>query len=82
MECFIYKSSKKTELYLYIAKKDDFSCLPQPLYDSLGEPIFVMELELTPDRTLAREDPATVIKNLLNKGFHIQLPPSLINPPD
>jgi hypothetical protein len=76
MKTFIYKSTKKEELYLYISKKDDFSDVPQELYNSMGkEPVFVMELELSPERPLAREDVNTVIKNLETQGFHVQMPP-------
>lgn len=78
MKTYIYKSTKKEELYLYIAKKDDFSEVPQELYDSMGkEPVFVMELELSPQRPLAREDVQQVMKNLENQGFHVQMPPRL-----
>ena len=76
MKTFIYKSTKKDELYLYIANKDDFSDVPQSLYDSMGkEPVFVMELELSSDRPLAREDVTIVMKNLETQGFHVQMPP-------
>jgi len=32
MQCYIYKSLKKDELYLYLNKKDDFSELPETLF--------------------------------------------------
>lgn len=80
MNAYIYKSSRKAELYLYIIEKDDFSNVPQALYDSMGkEPIFVMEIELTPERKLARENVNMVIKNLETKGFHLQIPPPIAN---
>ncbi|MGR9101238.1 MAG: YcgL domain-containing protein [Gammaproteobacteria bacterium] len=75
MRCFIYKSSRKDGLYLYLAQKDDFSGVPQALLDGMGEPAFVMELELTPDRKLAREDAAQVLLQLRNRGFFVQMPP-------
>lgn len=76
MKTFIYKSTKKEELYLYIINKDDFSDVPQSLYDSMGrEPVFVMELELSADRPLAREDVNKVMENLETQGFHVQMPP-------
>lgn len=76
MKTFIYKSTKKDELYLYICKKDDFSDVPQELYNSMGkEPVFVMELELSAERPLAREDVNIVMKNLQTQGFHVQMPP-------
>lgn len=78
MNSYIYKSSQKNELYIYLANKDDFSNVPQALYDSMGkEPIFIMEVDLTPERKLAREDVSTVIKNLENQGFHVQIPPPI-----
>lgn len=76
MIAYIYKSRIKDELYLYINKKDDFSQVPQALYNSMGkEPIFVMEVKLSPERQLARENVNTVIKSLKNQGFHVQIPP-------
>jgi uncharacterized protein YcgL (UPF0745 family) len=78
MIAYIYKSRTKDELYLYISKKDDFSQVPQTLYNSMGkEPVFVMEVELSPDRKLAREDVNTVIKSLETQGFHVQIPPPI-----
>ena len=75
MLCFIYKSNKQNELYLYVNKKDDFSSLPDILINRIGEPVFVMELELTPDRKLAREDTKKVIEHLQERGFFVQMPP-------
>ena len=80
MNTYIYKSSKKDELYLYLAKKDDFSIVPQALYDSMGkEPIFVMEIELSPEKQLAREDVTKVMNSLQTQGYHMQMPPQILN---
>jgi uncharacterized protein len=76
MQCYIYKSNKKEELYLYIEKKNDFSNIPDLLLKSFGNLEFVMDLDLTPNRKLARENSGEVIKQLQEKGFFIQLPPS------
>ena len=78
MQCFIYKSLKKEELYLYLDKKDDFSDIPEPLFNSLGRIKFVMELEITPERKLAREDANKVLSSLQDKGFFVQMPPTII----
>jgi len=80
MQCFIYKSLKKGELYLYLDKKDDFSAVPEALFSSFGRLEFVMELQLTPERKLARENPEKVMNSLQSKGFFVQLPPTLISP--
>jgi uncharacterized protein YcgL (UPF0745 family) len=81
MQCFIYKSLKKEDLYLYIDKKDDFSKVPEMLFNSFGRMTFVMELELTPERKLAREDAGKVIANLKEKGFFVQMPPTRVEAP-
>lgn len=81
MQCFIYKSLKKDSLYLYIDKKDDFSRVPEALFNSFGKIEFVMSLELTLERKLARENAANVIHQLKEKGFFVQLPPVQLDAP-
>ena len=61
-------------MYIYLADKDDFSKVPAEIMRALGVTEFAMELELTPERQLAREDVPTVMNNLSEKGFHLQLP--------
>ena len=78
MQCFIYKSLKKSELYLYLEKKDDFSNVPEPLLKSFGRIEYVMDLELTAERKLAKEDTKNVLDNLEKKGFFVQVPPTII----
>ncbi len=78
MQCFIYKSLKKEELYLYLQNKDDFSNIPEPLLSSFGRIEFVMELEITPERKLARESSHKVLSDLQEKGFFVQMPPIII----
>lgn len=78
MQCFIYKSLKKSELYLYIEKKDDFSKIPESLLNSFGRLEFVMDLELIAGLKLAREDVRTVRTSLEEKGFFVQIPPTII----
>jgi uncharacterized protein YcgL (UPF0745 family) len=75
MQCFIYKSLKKDYLYLYIVNKDDFSKVPEALLNSFGKMEFVMDIELSPERKLAREDAGKIIDNLKYPGFFVQLPP-------
>ncbi|HRC72760.1 MAG TPA: YcgL domain-containing protein [Candidatus Competibacter sp.] len=74
MLCAIYKSRKKQDTYLYMAAKDDFSKVPDNLLELLGEPIYIMDLELSPQRKLAQEDAADVLRNLQERGWHLQMP--------
>lgn len=78
MRCFIYKSLKKEELYLYLQNKDDFTAIPEALFKSFGHTEFVMELEISPERKLAREDSQKVLLSLQEKGFFVQMPPTII----
>lgn len=73
--CSIYKHPKKNEMYLYVKKDVDFNELPQELTSQFANPVFVMDLLLTKDRKLARENIETVMENINSKGFHLQLPP-------
>ena len=77
IQCWIYKSSKKEDMYLYVPEEDNFDDLPDALTTMFGKPSFVMELLLSPDKKLAKEDSMTVMKNLKQQGFHLQLPPDL-----
>ncbi len=76
MQCYIYKSLKKDLLYLYVNKKDDFSSVPEELLQSFGTMAFVLEVELAPERKLAKEDSEKVLASLKAKGFFVQLPPT------
>ena len=73
--CYIYRSKRKDELYLFLAKEDDFECVPEVLRKSFGQLEKAMELDITPESKLARSDAAEVIANLKERGFHIQMPP-------
>ncbi len=74
MQCYIYRSSIKEGLYVYLADEDGLETLPQPVMKQLGTPEFSMTLELHPDKALGQEDVCVVLKNLKSQGFHIQMP--------
>lgn len=74
MKCYIYRSSRKPDIYIYLADKEDFSKLPEDIISSLGIIKFAMELDLNAEKKLAKENPTAVMKNLKAHGFHIQLP--------
>ena len=74
MKCFIYSSSNKPDLYIYLAEEDNFENVPKAMYASLGNIAFSMELDLSEKTRLARDDINVVKANLKEHGFHIQLP--------
>ncbi|MCC2607382.1 YcgL domain-containing protein [Planctobacterium marinum] len=75
MLCAIYKSSKKTETYLYVEKRDDFSRVPEPLMDTFGKPQFVMLFNLAGSKSLIRTSNDKVSEALTESGYYLQLPP-------
>lgn len=80
MQAYVYKSLRKADTYVYLAARDDFARLPEPLRTQLGPLAFVLEVTLGPERKLAQEDPAVVRDNLAARGFHLQFPPTVIDP--
>ncbi len=76
--CNIYRSSKKEGMYLYVDNKDDLEKVPEELFGVFGKPVFSMSLLITKDKKLARADAAKVLQEIDEKGFYMQMPPSLI----
>lgn len=75
MNCTIYKSKRKLEMYLYLAEGHKLEDVPEILMNSFGPSEFVMDLELSPERTLARADVKVVMSHLKDNGFYLQMPP-------
>lgn len=73
-KCFIYRCSRKPDMYIYLLEEDDFSKVPKAIYNSLGIIEFAMELELSPDKKLARTNAEEVIQSLEENSFYLQLP--------
>lgn len=76
LHCCVYKSLRKQKTFLFVSKENDFSRVPEPLLKALGEVEKLLELELTPERQMARGKASHIINDLLEKGFHLQLPPT------
>ena len=80
MHVFVYKSLRKAETYLYLREKDAFDDVPPMVRAPLGELQPVLEFDLTPERRLARADADVVRVNLVERGFHLQVPPTQPDP--
>jgi uncharacterized protein YcgL (UPF0745 family) len=72
---YIYRSSKKEELYLFLAEEDNFECVPEEVMKAFGAPRKAMELEVKAGMKMARSKPEEVLANLKEQGFHLQMPP-------
>lgn len=90
MWCEIYKSSKKDEMYLYVARPnasendeqvEPLAVLSDALKNAFGRATFVMSLELHEEKKLARANVMHVMDSIQTNGYFLQLPPEgLINP--
>src|SRR3546814_10208731 len=56
MHAYVYKSLRKADTYVYLAEREDFERLPEPLRAQLEPLRFVLDVALVPGRKLARED--------------------------
>ena len=81
MLAHVYKSPKRADTYVYLAARDDFERIPESLRMQLGPLQFVLEVDVSPGRRLATEDPDVVRENLVVRGFHLQFPPSAAGDP-
>ncbi|MEP6906472.1 MAG: YcgL domain-containing protein [Pseudoxanthomonas sp.] len=79
MQAYVYKSQRKDDTFVYLATRDDFQRIPEALRVPLGDLVFVLEVALTPERKLARENTETVRQNLAAQGFHVQFPPRIFD---
>lgn len=80
VNCQVYRCSKQEGMYLYIHEDKTSSDLPEELIKMVKELTHAMDLKLSQDRKLASEDVLLVIKNLEEKGYHLQMPPDPLNP--
>lgn len=73
--CTIYRGSRQADLYLYLRDGIEPATLPEALRARLGSLTQVMQLDLTPQRKLARVDVLGVMRQLGTQGWFLQLPP-------
>jgi uncharacterized protein YcgL (UPF0745 family) len=80
MHAYVYKSLRKPDTYLYLRERDGFALVPDGVRLPLGELQFVLEVTLNAQRKLAREDVGVVMRNLQERGFHLQRPEQVLDP--
>ena len=74
--CVVYRCSKQPEMYVYLRPDLGAADLPPALAERTGRLTRVMELELSPERRLARVDVNRVIEQLAGPGYFLQMPPN------
>ncbi|MFV8571098.1 YcgL domain-containing protein [Marinobacter sp. SBS5] len=70
----VYRSTKKTDTYIYVRRGQDWQELPEALRSIFGQPAHAMDLLLTPEKQLARTTGKEVLGALEEKGFFLQMP--------
>lgn len=73
--CSIYRSTRKSGMYLYVPREQGMAKVPEQLKTLFGKPEHAMDMVLTEQRKLAREDIVQVMENLQSQGYHLQMPP-------
>jgi len=71
-----YKTQKTEELFLFVPTEKGLESLSDELLVMFGDPIHVIDFELTPNRKMGREDAAKVYESIQSKGYFMQMPPS------
>ena len=74
--CQIYKSVHNTEMYLYVEKTRGLEDVPDALMKRFGDSCKLMTLMLEPGRKLARANVDDVMREIADKGFYLQMPPT------
>ena len=80
VNCKIYRCTKRDEMYLYVHEDKTTDELPEDLLKLVKNLIHVMDLELSPERKLARVDVMLVMKQLEEQGYFLQMPPDPLKP--
>jgi len=76
MICYVYRSNRKRDTYLYIKEEGDFSCIPETVLQVFGSPEFSLSFDLHTEKRLAQADTNEVMNRLETEGFYLQLPQS------
>lgn len=75
VECEVYRSRRRDEMYLYVALPIDRNSLPEALVTEFLCTNPVLKLWLDSRRKLARVSAEAVIEALRERGYYLQMPP-------
>ena len=75
VSCWVYKSDRRQDTYIYLGAEDDFDSIPPALRDAMGPLEFVLQVDLEATRKLPNADAERVMEEVSNTGFYLQLPP-------
>ncbi|AXS82076.1 MULTISPECIES: YcgL domain-containing protein [Marinobacter] len=70
----VFRSSKKSDTYIFVRRGQEWEELPESLRGIFGQPVHSMDLVVTPDRKLARTTGKQVLEAIGEKDFFLQMP--------
>jgi len=70
----VFRSSKKSDTYIFVRRGQKWDELPDSLKTIFGNPVHSMDLIMTPDRKLSRTTGEQVLKAIAEKDFFLQMP--------
>ncbi|MCX8580214.1 MULTISPECIES: YcgL domain-containing protein [unclassified Gilliamella] len=73
MWCYIYRSTKKENCYLYMEKENDFSPIPEKIMSIFGTPAFVMKVLLDGKRRFVVGTAQEIEEKIKADGFFLQM---------
>jgi hypothetical protein len=71
----VFRSTREAGCYLYVDKKEGMARVPAALLERFGKAETAMTLMLEPTRKLASANAATILDNIRDQGFYLQMPP-------
>ena len=82
MLCAVFKGPKAPDTYLFVLGHGALEEVPVAVRQGFGPLEHVMDLVLTPERSLARVEGRDLLRRLLRDGCYVQLPPEEEQTPD
>ena len=73
MWCYIYRSTKKENCYLYMEQENDFSHIPEKIMRIFGTPVFVMKVLLDGKRRFVVGTAQEIEEKIKADGFFLQM---------
>ncbi|EED33096.1 conserved hypothetical protein [gamma proteobacterium NOR5-3] len=74
--CEVFRSPRKAGMYLYVKRDEGLVRVPESLLSVFGDPESALVIALDPQRKLAMADAQTVLGELEENGFYVQMPPA------
>ncbi len=71
----VFRSSRVDDMYLYVDAAERLSRVPSALLERFGSPVEALNLDLDPERRLARVRAVDVLDAIAQQGFYLQMPP-------